>query len=204
MTHILPKHLYRWCQIPVDQLEGHPDLRVPFRLVKDSAEMSRVMAQELVQLIQLNNQAGKPTRAIIPCGPSCWYEPFVRLVNSENVSLRTLAVFHMELMFSTGKDKHCLRSILTTFVHSWRITSMAVLIRSLPFLSHNVFGCFRPLSKTFAWHWLSRQSTSPSGVGDRMGTSPTTRPDAILLIKALSRNWPIPRFAFKTTTSTRS
>jgi len=96
MTHILPKHLYRWCQIPVDQLEGHPELRVPFRLVKDSAEMGKLMAQELVQLIQLNNQAGKPTRAIIPCGPSCWYEPFVQLVNSEKVSLRTLAVFHMD------------------------------------------------------------------------------------------------------------
>jgi len=96
MAHILPKHLYRWCQIPVDQLEGHPELRVPFRLVKDSAEMGKLMAQELVQLIQLNNQAGKPTRAIIPCGPSSWYEPFVQLVNSEKVSLRTLAVFHMD------------------------------------------------------------------------------------------------------------
>ena len=96
MAHILPKHLYRWCQIPVDQLEGHPELRVPFRLVKDSAEMGKLMAQELVQLIQLKNQAGKPTRAIIPCGPSSWYEPFVQLVNSEKVSLRTLAVFHMD------------------------------------------------------------------------------------------------------------
>ena len=96
MTQVLPKDLYRWCQVPVDQLEGHPDLRLPFRLVKDSAEMGRLMASELVQLIELNNQAGKSTRAIIPCGPSCWYEPFVQLVNAKKISLRSLVVFHMD------------------------------------------------------------------------------------------------------------
>jgi len=96
MTHILPKDLYRWCQVPVDQLEGHPELRVPFRLVKDSSEMGSLMASELVQLIELNNHAGKSTRAIIPCGPNCWYEPFTQLVNSRKVSLRTLFVFHMD------------------------------------------------------------------------------------------------------------
>jgi glucosamine-6-phosphate deaminase len=96
MTHILPKDLYRWCQVPVDQLEGHPELRVPFRLVKDSSEMGSLMASELVQLIELNNHAGKSTRAIIPCGPNCWYEPFTQLVNSRKVSLHTLFVFHMD------------------------------------------------------------------------------------------------------------
>lgn len=96
MTNVLPKDLYRWCSVPVEKLEGHPDLRVPFRLVKDSEDMGQLMAHELVQLIELNNKEDKSTRAIIPCGPKCWYEPFVQLINSRNVSLRKFFVFHMD------------------------------------------------------------------------------------------------------------
>jgi len=31
-----PKDLYHWCSIPVEELVGHKDLRVPFRLVRDA------------------------------------------------------------------------------------------------------------------------------------------------------------------------
>jgi glucosamine-6-phosphate deaminase len=44
---ISTKQLYRWCKIPYQELEGHPDLKVPFRLVEDSAAMGRLMAREL-------------------------------------------------------------------------------------------------------------------------------------------------------------
>jgi len=54
------------------------------------------MARELVDEIKAHNDKGEPTRAIIPCGPSCWYEPFTTLVNEERVSLRGLVVFHMD------------------------------------------------------------------------------------------------------------
>ena len=54
------------------------------------------MARELVELIEVHNAEGRPTRAIIPCGPKCWYEPFTSLVNSKNVSLANLFVFHMD------------------------------------------------------------------------------------------------------------
>jgi glucosamine-6-phosphate deaminase len=93
---INPKELYEWCKIPYSALESHPQLKIPFRLVKDSAEMGWIMARELVDLIKANNRQGKPTRAIIPCGPNCWYEPFTNLVNQERVSLRELIVFHMD------------------------------------------------------------------------------------------------------------
>jgi len=65
-------------------------------MVANSAEMGRLMAQELVEVIENNNHGGLPTRAIIPCGPKCWYLPFTELVNSRNVSLRNLFVFHMD------------------------------------------------------------------------------------------------------------
>jgi glucosamine-6-phosphate deaminase len=58
--------------------------------------MGRIMARELVDEIRAKNERGEVTRAIIPCGPSCWYEPFTDLVNRETVSLKGLVVFHMD------------------------------------------------------------------------------------------------------------
>jgi glucosamine-6-phosphate deaminase len=88
--------LYSWCKIPYNQLENNPACKVPFRLVKDSEEMGKLMAMELADEIKANNAKGKTTRAIIPCGPICWYKPFSDLVNKENISLKNLVVFHMD------------------------------------------------------------------------------------------------------------
>ncbi len=93
MTTIMPQDLYEWCRIPYDQLENHPRRKVPFRLCQDSAEMGRIMARELVDAIKTHNARGKEIRAIIPCGPSCWYKPFTDLVNSEKVPQLTLVDF---------------------------------------------------------------------------------------------------------------
>ena len=88
--------LYRWCRIPARDLPSHPQLKVRFRMVRDSAEMGQLMAEELTSLIEGKNAAGLPTRAIIPCGPKCWYEPFTNVVNKRRISLRNLSVFHMD------------------------------------------------------------------------------------------------------------
>ena len=65
-------------------------------MVRDSSDMGQLMAEELVDVIEANNLKKIPTRAIIPCGPKCWYEPFTKLVNARGVSLRQLYVFHMD------------------------------------------------------------------------------------------------------------
>jgi len=96
MGFVSASDLYEWCRVPVEELSTHPGVRVPFRLVTDSAEMGRLMAREFVELIAENNSKGRPTRAIVPCGPNCWYQPFTELVNSRGVSLRGLHVFHMD------------------------------------------------------------------------------------------------------------
>jgi len=96
MDFVSKSDLYRWCKIPAADLPHHPELRVKFRIVRDSAEMGQLMAKELVGEIEANNQQGLPTRAIIPCGPNGWYAPFASLVNSRSVSLRQLFVFHMD------------------------------------------------------------------------------------------------------------
>ena len=96
MTGVSAADLKEWCRIPYTELEGHPELRVPFRLSGCSAEMGLTMAQELVHEIRVHSECGEQTRAIIPCGPSCWYSPFAKLVNREQVPLRDLVVFHMD------------------------------------------------------------------------------------------------------------
>jgi len=58
--------------------------------------MGALMARDLIAVIDGNNELGKPTRAIIPCGPKCWYAPFTEMVNAKSVSLRNLTVFHMD------------------------------------------------------------------------------------------------------------
>lgn len=96
MSAITPTDLYEWCRIPYADLAGHPDARIPFRLCRDSGEMGALMARELADEILAADQGGRPFRAIIPCGPSCWYAPFAELVNAERVSLRHVVVFHMD------------------------------------------------------------------------------------------------------------
>jgi glucosamine-6-phosphate deaminase len=93
---ITPKKLYEWCRIPYAELEKHPARKIPFRLVRDSAVMGDLMARELVEAIRVAEKRGESFRAIIPCGPSCWYQPFTDLVNRERVSLKRFVVFHMD------------------------------------------------------------------------------------------------------------
>jgi glucosamine-6-phosphate deaminase len=90
------KELYRWCSIPARELLRHPGLKVPLRIIRDSREMGELMARDLVEVIEENNLRGRPTRAIIPCGPTCWYGPYTALVNSRGVSLANFFVFHMD------------------------------------------------------------------------------------------------------------
>jgi len=96
MADYTKRELYQWCKIPYQDLPHHPDRKIPFRLVKDSTEMGNLMARELVEEIKVHNERGEPTRAIIPCGPTCWYKPFTDLVNDERVSLKGLVVYHMD------------------------------------------------------------------------------------------------------------
>ena len=93
---VTAENLYEWCRLPYDKLENNPACKIPFRLVKDSIEMGILMARELAEEIKSNNYAGRPTRAIIPCGPACWYKPFTDLINRDRIDLGKLVVFHMD------------------------------------------------------------------------------------------------------------
>jgi hypothetical protein len=55
-----PRNLRRWCAIPAAELPGHPELRVPYRQVADSAELDALMAMELIETIEENNRRDRP------------------------------------------------------------------------------------------------------------------------------------------------
>ncbi len=96
MSEVDIKDLYNWCKIPAEELVNHPDRKIPFRLVRNSDEMGQVMARDFVNEIKSANADGRAIRAIVPCGPKCWYTPFAHIVNEEKVSLRNMTVFHMD------------------------------------------------------------------------------------------------------------
>lgn len=96
MAMITLHELYTWCRIPASSLRGHPDLRIPFRLCRNSTELGETMAEELCAVVRKNNQMGLQTRAIVPCGPGSYYRPFADIVNRERLSLKGLVVFHMD------------------------------------------------------------------------------------------------------------
>ena len=93
---VRPRDLLEWCRVPAEELERHPKRRLPLRIVKDAAEMGRLMARELADLVEARNREGRDTRAIVPCGPSSWYAPWTEEVNGRGVSLARLHVFHMD------------------------------------------------------------------------------------------------------------
>jgi glucosamine-6-phosphate deaminase len=96
MSEIANLDLYRWCKIPAKELAIHAQRKVPFRMVSDSAALGKLMAEELAEVIESNNGKHLPTRAILPCGPKCWYGPFTNLVNQRALLLKYLFVFHMD------------------------------------------------------------------------------------------------------------
>ena len=90
------KDLYAWCQVPAEELLTHPNRKIALRICKTERDMAELMARELVDEIKSHLQGDAVFRAIIPCGPNGWYEPFTRLVNTEEVPLGNLVVFHMD------------------------------------------------------------------------------------------------------------
>ena len=90
------KKLKEWLSIPIEELEAHPDRKMDV-VIKDLPEeanllFARMMAEEVVQ----NNNNGKPTRWVLCCGPFAPVEEFVKIVNSQKISLKNVHIFHMD------------------------------------------------------------------------------------------------------------
>ena len=95
-SQIDKEKLYEWCQIPVNKLEDHPDLKMKVKIFDTKEEVLQWAAQDLIDEVVKNNAAGKPTRWILPCGPTGQYKIFADIVNKEGISLKNVHVFHMD------------------------------------------------------------------------------------------------------------
>lgn len=91
-----PHDLFTWCRIPAEELEHHPQAKVPLRIVPTPDDMYRELARTMADEVLANNADGRPTRWILPCGPRGQYRHFTRMVNEERISLRNVHVFHMD------------------------------------------------------------------------------------------------------------
>jgi glucosamine-6-phosphate deaminase len=88
--------LFEWCRIPTDELEHHPKRKVAIKILKTPDDVHRWVAQDMALEVKQNNAEGKPTRWILPCGPTGQYPYFIKTVNEERISLKNVEVFHMD------------------------------------------------------------------------------------------------------------
>lgn len=95
-SFIDPVSLEKWCRIPSDQLENHPQAKVDINILPEPDDVHRWAAREMADEVGRNNAAGQPTRWILPCGPTKQYPHFVEIVNRERISLYNVHVFHMD------------------------------------------------------------------------------------------------------------
>jgi glucosamine-6-phosphate deaminase len=95
-SQIDPEKLFAWCRIPTDQLMNHPKRRVPLQILPTPDDVHRWAARTMADEVVANNKAGKPTRWILPCGPTKQYPYFACYVNEERISLKNVFVFHMD------------------------------------------------------------------------------------------------------------
>jgi glucosamine-6-phosphate deaminase len=88
--------MLKWCRIPAGDLESHPDRKVDIRILSTADDVHRSVADDMLREVRENNAVGKPTRWILPCGPTGQYRYFIETVNRERISLKDLYVFHMD------------------------------------------------------------------------------------------------------------
>ncbi len=95
-SRINPEELFSWCKIPAAKLENHPAARFKIKVLPTTDDVHQHTAREMLEEVKANNRAGRPTRWILPCGPTKQYPYFVQWVNAERVSLKNVHVFHMD------------------------------------------------------------------------------------------------------------
>ncbi len=95
-SYIDHEALFAWCRIPTAELENHPDARIKIRILPKPDDVHRWTADEMVAEVKTNSEAGRPTRWILPAGPTGQYPYFIHKVNETRLSLRNVHVFHMD------------------------------------------------------------------------------------------------------------
>ncbi len=90
------EELFRWCSIPVDELNKRDDLKARLLMRRDRAETMQMIGNMMADEVIQHNRDGKITRWILPAGPTDEYDIFIARVNEEKISLKNLFIFHMD------------------------------------------------------------------------------------------------------------
>lgn len=88
--------LFKWCSIPYQEIEGHPDLKCKLALYENREVMMKAVGNLMTDEVIENNAKGLPTRWILPAGPMDEYDTFIARVNAERINLDNLYIFHMD------------------------------------------------------------------------------------------------------------
>jgi glucosamine-6-phosphate deaminase len=96
INQLIRQSLFEWCTIPIEQLEQHPDRKLNIRILEKAADVHYWAARNMADEVKANNAEGRPTRWILPCGPTKQYPIFCGIVNQEHISLSHVHVFHMD------------------------------------------------------------------------------------------------------------
>ena len=88
--------MYKWCSLPTDQLEGHPESKAKLKIKDTRMETMQLAGNMMADEVVANNEAGKPTSWVLPSGPADQFKTFINRVNSERISLKNLTIFHMD------------------------------------------------------------------------------------------------------------
>ncbi len=86
--------MHQYFSIPAAELDQRP--KIPILKLGDSGEVFYELALEMIETIRKNNRDGKHTVIICPVGPVGHYPIFIRLVNRDNISLRSVWFINMD------------------------------------------------------------------------------------------------------------
>jgi len=94
--NISKEELFRWCSIPVDELEKQAGLKTRLLIKPDRAATMQMIGNMMADEVIQHNREGQITRWILPAGPTDEYDTFIARVNEEKISLKNLFIFHMD------------------------------------------------------------------------------------------------------------
>lgn len=84
-----------WCSIPWRELETH-ELKTKLDIYPDKGTMMEAIGNMMADEVAANNAAGRPTKWVLPAGPTDEYAVFAERVNRERIDCTNLWVFHMD------------------------------------------------------------------------------------------------------------
>jgi glucosamine-6-phosphate deaminase len=95
-SQINKETLYKYCRIPVDELENHPDSRIKIKIFDQSTQVMEYAGNMMADEVIANNREGQKTRWVLPAGPNEQYRYFIERVNRERISLKDVHICQMD------------------------------------------------------------------------------------------------------------